>query len=341
MKVGFNWVGALRVGLVVSIVLAFCISTGNLAWALPLATGAMFTGMAEAGEASGHRWRTMIWATFWLCIASLIAGTLADQLWLGLIATAAFSALTGISGAAGPRAGLIGLLGLVVFTIFLGAPDSATTPVQASILIACGGALQALVMIVPNLILNPTLFIKSYERMPSFWNRVRPHLVWGDMYVDHAVRLTIAVTTATVIANMSGLSHQYWLPMTAAWVTQAGRLGTIKRVVSRVLGTIVGLVLVLIAIDMLHAQDWWLALFCGVGGAAAVGFITANYIYAVTGVTSLIVTLLWLDGDPLTNTAPQRIGETIVAGIIAIITLSIWPDKNQEPGEQPTTSLVK
>ncbi len=341
MKVGFNWVGALRVGLVVSFVLAFCISTGHQAWALPLASGAMFTGMAEAGEASGHRWRTMIWATFWLCIASLIAGLLADQLWLGLIATAVFSAFTGISGAAGPRAGLIGLLGLVIFTIYLGAPDSSTTPLQSSLLIACGGALQALVMIVPNLIRNPKLFIQKYERMPSFWNRIRPHLVWGDTYVDHAVRLTIAVTTATVIANMSGLSHQYWLPMTAAWVTQAGRLGTIKRVISRVLGTIVGLIFVFIAIEMLHAHDWWLALFCGIGGAAAVGFITANYIYAVTGVTSLIVTLLWLDGDPLTNTAPQRIGETIVAGIIAIITLSIWPDKNQEPGEQPTTSLAK
>jgi hypothetical protein len=34
-----------------------------------------------------------------------------------------------------------------------------------------------------------------------------------------------------------------------------------------------------------------------------------------------------MDGDKLGSTVPERLIETILAGIIAIIALTIWPDK--------------
>ena len=283
--------------------------------------------MAEGGEKTGHRWRTMLWATAWLCFGALIGGLLTNQVWLGLIATAAFAACTGLAGAASARSGVIGLLGLVVFTIYLGGPDTAVSPWLAAGLIALGGVLQALVMIVPYLIFTPKKVIAAYSKQPPFFPRIRQALHWHNQYVDHAIRLSVAVTIATAIAQASGIQHQYWLPMTVAWVTQSGQLGTVRRVLSRILGTAGGLLIVVLFIDGLHAQGQWLVPLTTIAAGVAMTFITSNYLIGVLGTTTLIVTLLYMDGDKLGSTVPERLGETIVAGIIAIIALSIWPDK--------------
>ena len=322
-----NWVGGIRVAVVVGAIVSWCFFTDNLAYALPLATGSLFTGMAEGGEKTGHRWRTMLWATVWLCIGALVGGLLTDKIWLGLIATAIFAALTGLSGAASARSGVIGLLGLVVFTIYLGGPDTEVSPWFAAALVAIGGTLQALVMIVPYLIFEPKTVIGAYEKRPAFLPRIRSALHWHNEYVDHAIRLSLAVTIATAIAQISGLPHQYWLPMTVAWVTQSGQLGTVKRVLSRILGTAAGLLVVMVFIDGFHAQGQWLVPLTTVAAGFAITFITSNYLFGVIGSTTLIVTLLYMDGDKLGSTATERLIETILAGIIAIIALTIWPDK--------------
>jgi uncharacterized membrane protein YccC len=330
MQASVNGWGGLRVAIITGALVALCVATDHPGYALPLASGSLFTGMAEAGEATGHRWRTMLWATFWLTISAFIGGLLTNSFWAGLVATAVVASIAGLSGSAGPRAGLIGLLGLVVFTVYLGAPDSATTPLQAALLITAGGLLQSLAMIVPYLLTNPGALRIAAERQPPIWPRVRAHLHWPDPFVNHAVRLTLAVTFATAVADSTNLEHQYWLPMTVAWVTQSGRLGTTRRVIARVLGTAAGLVVVFVLLEVLKAQGQWLSVICAIFGGIAVAYITANYIYAVLGVTVLVLTLLFMDGDPLGTTMWQRLGETVVAGVIAIIALSIWPDRDDE-----------
>jgi MFS family permease len=293
--------------------------------------GSLFTGMAEAGEQTGHRWRTMLWTTMWLFLATLLGGFLTDVFWLGLIATTLVAAGSGLAGSASPRAGLIALFALVNFTVYFGGPDTAMSPWLSASLIAVGGLSQALVMIGPYLITDPRIFIREFKRRPPFIPRVREHLRWHDQYVDHAIRLSIAVTIATAIAHASGLQHQYWLPMTVAWVTQSGQLGTVQRVLSRILGTFAGLIVVIAYIDWVHAQGQWLVPLTAIAGGLAVLFITSNYLISVIGTTTLIVTVLYMDGDKLSSTAPLRLGETIVAGIIAIAALTIWPDSKILP----------
>ena len=188
--------------------------------------GSLFTGMAEAGEQTGHRWRTMLWTTMWLFLATLLGGLLTDALWLGLIATALVAAGSGLAGSASPRAGLIALFALVNFTVYFGGPDT---------------------------------------------------------------------------------------------------------VLSRILGTFAGLLVVIAYIDWVHAQGQWLVPLTALAGGLAVLFITSNYLFSVIGTTTLIVTVLYMDGDKLSSTAPLRLGETIVAGIIAIAALAIWPDKKMLP----------
>lgn len=283
--------------------------------------------MAEGGEKTGHRWRTMLWATSWMCFGTLVGGLLSGHLWIGLLATAIAASAAGLSGAASARSGVIGLLTLVVFIIYLGGPDTALSPWVAAGLTAIGGVLQALVMIVPYLIFEPKVVLAAYEKRPAYFPRIRTHIHWHNQYVDHAIRLSIAVTLATAIAQASGIKHQYWLPMTVAWVTQSGQLGTVRRVLSRILGTAAGLLVVVIFIDGFHAQGQWLVPLTTAAAGVAMVFVTSNYLISVLGTTTLIVTVLYMDGDKLGSTVPERLGETILAGIIAIIALSIWPDK--------------
>jgi uncharacterized membrane protein YccC len=84
---------------------------------------------------------------------------------------------------------------------------------------------------------------------------------------------------------------------------------------------------VVIFIDGFHAQGQWLVPLTTVAAGVAMTFITSNYLVGVLGTTTLIVTLLYMDGDKLGSTVPERLGETILAGIIAIIALTLWPDK--------------
>ncbi|MFA7324812.1 MAG: FUSC family protein, partial [Candidatus Nanopelagicales bacterium] len=213
------------------------------------------------------------------------------------------------------------------------------TPLQAALLITIGGLLQSLAMIVPYLLTNPGALRIAGERQPPWWPQVRAHLRWPDPYVNHAVRLTLAVTFATALADSTSLEHQYWLPMTVAWVTQSGRTGTVHRVISRVLGTIGGLIVVFLVIELLKAHGQWFSVICAISAGVAVACITANYVYAVVGITTLVLTLLFMDGDPLGSTMWQRLAETVAAGVIAIVALSIWPDRSEEETapEQPAS----
>ncbi|MFA7324966.1 MAG: hypothetical protein WC005_11495, partial [Candidatus Nanopelagicales bacterium] len=108
MEAAVNLRGGLRVAIITGLLVAVCVATDHGALALPLASGSLFTGVAEAGEKSGHRWRTMLWATFWLTLSAFIGGVLTSSFWAGLLATAVVAAIAGVSGSAGPRAGLIG-----------------------------------------------------------------------------------------------------------------------------------------------------------------------------------------------------------------------------------------
>ena len=126
--------------------------------------------------------------------------------------------------------------------------------------------------------------------------------------------------------------------MTVAWVTQSGQLGTVRRVLSRILGTFGGLLVVIAYIDGIGAQGQWLVPLTAGAGGLAVLLITANYLVSVIGTTTLIVTVLYMDGDKLSSTAPQRLGETVIAGIIAIAALAIWPDKKMLPNKASAPS---
>ena len=325
-----NRPAAIRVGLVIGALVAFSIHLDNPTLALPLAFGALASGLSEAGEEFGRRWRTMLWTTLWLMLSVGIAGALSDTLWLGIIATGVVALIAGYSGTAGPRAAIGGLLALVQFTVFLGIPDTPHGAIQNALAFGLGGLIQASVTIIAGVASHPRELGIAVQKEPPLWSKIKPHLIWNDRFTRHALRLSVTITLATVISNIGSLPDQYWLPMTVAWMTRPDHDGTTTRIAQRIIGTIIGLLLIAFLIEILHAHGQWISIICMLAAALCVAYMNANYAIAVVGVTSLIVPLLVLSGQPSGEVLELRLIATVLAGIMAWASLFLWPLKPAE-----------
>lgn len=329
------WRMPLRSSLVIVILLIAFFATGNQVSAIPVVIGALFAAVADVGEHVGHRWRTMLWTTAWLMVASALGDLVSDWAVLVVIASCAFAAVCGFVGAIGMRASLIGTLALVVLTVFAGTPQIPWEAIPNALLIGLGGVVQTAVTCLPPLIRNPSLIHKPQDD-GNVLVRLRTHLHATDPFLRHAVRLALAIGIATILSLMWHREHAYWIPMTVAWVAKPDKDGTATRVVARIGGTLLGLIVVGLAVDQLGIKDAGIIITVGVGSMLALSFIWANYAIAVAGVTILVIALFSpaFAGDAR-PTLWDRAVDTVVAGIITVLVSFVWPAVPTPP-EKPT-----
>lgn len=156
------------------------------------------------------------------------------------------------------------------------------------------------------------------------WRRLRESLTLSDLFARHALRLAVAIAVATVVGELLTAEPGYWVPLTVAWITKPDLAGTVGRVVMRMGGTFVG-VIVATAAAYLSTGDWAYAAVIGAGAFAVSAFLMANYTVAVTGITTFVIMLLALTGEPVGALAGWRMVDTLVAGIIVLAAALILP----------------
>ncbi len=160
---------------------------------------------------------------------------------------------------------------------------------------------------------------------PQTMKHLRENFTWQSPVLRHAIRLSLAIGFAWILAYLVLSDHQYWLPLTVAWVTRPDYGGTVGRVIARVLGTLIGLVIVEIALTLWLPGHWG---FVGIVFVSAIGLYAAlpvNYAVAVIFVTSLILALLEEVSGVYHGTLDQRGLATILAGIVVLIASRIGP----------------
>jgi uncharacterized membrane protein YccC len=147
-------------------------------------------------------------------------------------------------------------------------------------------------------------------------------------YLRHAVRLSIAMAIAAAIAFWSkrefDFPHDYWIPMTVAWVARPDFDGTVSRVFARIVGVVFGVTAAAIGIEVLDAQSYGLAVLVGIGTWVALVFIWSNYAVAVIGVTLLVLSLYAVEDDRSWTELGARLLATVVAGVIVIVISELW-----------------
>ncbi|AUG78607.1 hypothetical protein CFP65_3827 [Kitasatospora sp. MMS16-BH015] len=164
-----------------------------------------------------------------------------------------------------------------------------------------------------------------FRLVPTAWQAVRRQLQPRSAVFQHAVRLAGVVTVAYLTAKLLGLHHGYWAPMTAAMVMRPDFAQTYSRGFARLAGTVVGVALSTAVVQALHPGQWLsvaLAVVC-IGGAYLT--LRTGYALMTACVSSYVVFLLGIQlGEPY-RTAVDRVGLTLVGGVVALLAYALFP----------------
>jgi len=323
-----QWRWAAIGAVLTSVVVAIGIAAGRDDFVVSVAIGMAFTAIASVGALEGDKWRSMSWATFWMSIAATVGQLLsqAGEWRILYIAVAGF--VFGFLGIAGARASLIGVLSLVVFIVFNGGEQSGS--LSAALVTGSALAMGGLLIFVAGAITkvaNSRSILRASRPRPGFLTRVRNTELRGE-YLRHAIRLSIALVIAGAIAfwfkREFDFPHDYWIPMTVAWVARPDFDGTVSRVIARVVGTVVGVAAAALGIEVLDAQGFGLTVLVGIGTWVALVFVWSNYAVAVIGVTVLVLSLFAVEGDRSWTSLGVRLLATVIAGLIVIVVSELW-----------------
>ena len=157
------------------------------------------------------------------------------------------------------------------------------------------------------------------------WTIARWSSGWDRTFILHGVRLAIVMVIATAISEAASLPHPYWLPMTVAFMCRPDRDGTVDRVIHRLAGTCVGLV-IMCAFDVALSPSAGVFLIVSLLGATIfVAFIRVNYAVAVIGMTIWIVGVLGAVGDPVASTMDLRLLATAMAAVLVLAAFFVPP----------------
>ena len=329
-----TWRVPVAAAVATSLMVAAFIATGLADKTIPLALGALFMPLAGLFEPPGRRLLTQLWTLVWIMLTTLLGGLLSGNstvvMGMGTVVSAVVAFGCGFAGGAGVNARVGGVLSLVLFAVFLGIPSSERSAVEDCLLVGLGGVLVLGWLIALRLLLHRRKSWGAPPLSPSVIDRLRPRLNPRDDFFRHGVRLAGAFTTATVISQLLMWPHQYWIPMTVAWVALPDPTGTATRVAGRVLGTLLGVALITLVIEGAGPGPYAIAVLVGIGALIAEVFIVANYLVCVVGVTSFMIALFTLVGDPVGQTVAYRAICTILAGVITIAWSMVWPSVGHE-----------
>lgn len=327
----FDWRDALRGALVTALIASAPVIQGDLKTAIPLSIGAVFAAVAEAGQPFGQRWRTMLGTTAVLMAAVYLGSLLSDATWLAIVITAPIAFSCGLAGAIGKRAAVGGLLALVIFTIYVGVPVPMADAAPTAALLGLGGLIQTFVTVTVGV-------LRGQHRIPTASGTATSlplvRKLKNPVFLTHATRLAIVMTIATAISENFSIPHPYWLPMSVAWMSKPDHDGTVDRVIHRLVGTVLGLVVTAGVVLAIRPGDYGFLVLSLVGAAIAIAFIWANYAIAVTGVTIWVVSLFGMVGDPVVSTLDSRLVATVAAAVLVIVAVWLIPGPHYRDHQQ-------
>ena len=325
-----HWKRPLRGAAVAGILCAITIAIGQPHMAVPLVVGAFLTGLADVAEPIGRHWRSMSWTALWLTVGTFVGGVGSRLGYEELFVVMVVAFICGLAGVVGQRGALNGMLALVMYAIFAGTPETPLANWQNSGLVALGGLIQVLAFVIPVLIFAPTSLRSAISAPSSFSSRIRLGFDAHNQFFHHAIRLSAAMVVATWISDLLAWPHEYWIPMTVAWVSRPDRNGTDYRVVHRFIGTIVGLLICTAVIELFGLQSYGYAPLIAAGVFTCLVFVRSNYSISVIGVTMVVVGVFSLNGEPLWETLHYRTTATALGCLVAAIAMFLWRAKPRE-----------
>jgi uncharacterized membrane protein YccC len=300
---------------------------GEPTLAVPLVLGAFLAGLCDVAEPVGDHWRSMFWTSLWLTIGTVLGGLSSDFGYVELFTVALFAFICGIAGAVGQRGALNGMLALVMYAIFAGTPAQGHSIFIDGLFVAIGGAIHLLVVTATALIRDRTALQSQALEPANFWFRLRSGFDAPHHFLRHGIRLALVMVVATALSDFLEFPHEYWIPMTVAWVSRPDFAGTTTRVIGRFVGTVGGIAVAVLFVDGFALHSYWLCVVAGAGVGLCLAFVRANYAISVIGVTLVIISLFALQGEPVGETLFYRLSATAIACVLAFLASMMWRER--------------
>lgn len=163
------------------------------------------------------------------------------------------------------------------------------------------------------------------EMVPIAAHAVRRNWRWSSPVLRHAVRVAAVAAIGETIGLLLPYGHGYWAPLTAVMVMRPDFSQTYTRGVARIAGTLIGVAVGSLVLWAATPSVWvcaGLAVLC-IGGAYTT--IRTGYAAMTACVTGYVVFLLAMDGGELVATAEERIGQTLLGGLLALAAYAVFP----------------
>jgi uncharacterized membrane protein YccC len=128
------------------------------------------------------------------------------------------------------------------------------------------------------------------------------------------------------------MPHDYWFPMTVAWMMKPDYAATMPRLASRVIGVVAGSLATGVAFAVTDGGGPLLVVaIMGLAAVVFAAFIVPNYAIASFAITCFAVALLAGDGVPVMDTAPEQIAAVLAAGVLVAVATRILPTRLTGP----------
>ncbi|GLV53278.1 hypothetical protein KDH_01330 [Dictyobacter sp. S3.2.2.5] len=156
---------------------------------------------------------------------------------------------------------------------------------------------------------------------------LRANLSFRSTAFRHAIRLGVTLALTTALYHLPGwpIGRGYWISFTAFAILKPDFNTTLTRSVSRLVGTLGGVILATVLLVALKPTPAMLVLIVAIAAYITLASFFVNYALYSASITIAAVCLLALvTPHPLTNIF-DRTFDTLIGGALALFMFLIWP----------------
>jgi len=157
----------------------------------------------------------------------------------------------------------------------------------------------------------------------------------------HALRLAVIAVLAELMVEGTGLYQGRWVTLTIFLVLKPDYSSTLYRGVQRAAGTVFGTGLGVAAAALAQLSQARLVAAAAVSVAAAYALFDVSYVLFSVFLTTFVLALLDLLGNPALRTAEARLLDTIIGSGLALVAYFVWPTWEGATAQEKFARLIK
>jgi hypothetical protein len=157
----------------------------------------------------------------------------------------------------------------------------------------------------------------------------------------YTLTITLLASAATfVVLQRPNLSAGAWLVATILILVQVGDVGTVRRTIERVVGTLLGMIIVSVIVLQVHSLVVIYAIGVVFGIAALTAKFSPHYWVYMTLITPTVICFTASASSEVANLGEQRAGDTVVGAVLVLLAAALtigYSHLEQRRGHAPTS----